>query len=93
MTHGMDLDARRCEVEGPRGGRMRGWRFAFPPPSASHGIAILGVADRQRGDGLAARVVLAIDGAETWMTPNGARRLVLYIEAAIAAAEREGRGT
>jgi len=92
MTHGMVLDARRCEAEGPRGERMRGWRFGFPAASASHGIAILGVADRQRGEGLAARVVLAIDGAETWMTPNAARRLVRYIETAIAAAEREERG-
>jgi hypothetical protein len=61
--------------------------------SASAGIAILGVADRHCTDGPTARVVLAVDGAEAWMTPNAARRLVLYIEAAIAAAEREGRGT
>jgi len=76
----------RTVAEGPGGSLFGGLRLKFT--SASAGIAILGVAD-----GRASRVVVAVDGAEAWMTPNAARRLVLYIEAAIAAAEREGRGT
>jgi len=81
----------RTVAEGPGGSLFCGLRLEFT--SASAGIAILGVADRHCTDGPTARVVLAVDGAEAWMTPNAARRLVLYIEAAIAAAEREGRGT
>lgn len=79
----------RTVAEGPGGTLFRGLRLEFT--SASAGIAILGVADRHCIDGPSARVVVAVDGAEAWMTPNAARRLVLYIEAAIASAELEGR--